>query len=178
MTGSLSKGSILIPFWRSASLLYCRYAAHFSGVQSRLFPRAVQSCHCLPSVGLLVALLGSEGTRKSLASLPCSYNILFTLCLFQGQVERTEDQRLCHSSSSVAEITAWVKHSHHSQNYIPAGKDTANNVFPHLPYIRKIYSRNPKLNRNKMQALCTHWIIYKNIILWGWLLHSAWNPSR
>lgn len=173
--GSLSKGGVLLCFSRFTCLFYCKVCCAFrwSGVQPELSPRAVPSRRRLPSVGLPAAFPGSQGTRKSLASLPRSYDILLAFCLFQGWVERTRYQRLCHGSSSVAEIMAWVKLSHHSQNYIPACKDTANNMLPHLPYTRKINSRNPKLNRNKMQALCTQWIIYKKIILWGLLLHSA-----
>lgn len=103
------------------------------------------------------------------------HKILFLLAAFSRGEQREQETRICHGSSSLEEITAWVKLSHHSQNDSSACNDRANIMLPHLPNTRKINLSNPKLNRNKMQALCTQWIIYilKKIILWGLLLHSA-----
>lgn len=112
------------------------------------------------------------------------HKTLFLLFAFVRGEWREQETKSCHGSSSLEEITAWVKLSHHSQNYISACKDRANIILPHLPNTRKINLSNLKLNRNKMQALCTQWIIYiffKKIILWGLLLHSAWisdNPNK
>lgn len=99
--------------------------------------------------------------HKKILGLPSLF-IKYSSCFlpfFKG--EWSEQQiKSCHGSSSLEEIVAWVKLSHHSQNYISACKDRANTMLPHLPNIRKINLSNPKLNRNKMQALCTQWIIY------------------
>lgn len=86
--------------------------------------------------------------------------IKYSSCFLPFSGVSGEETKSCHGSSSLEEITAWVKLSHHSENYISACKDRANIMFPYLPNTRKINLSNPKLNRNKMEALCTQWIIY------------------
>lgn len=164
------RAAYCFPFWGLSVRCTTRFATHGGGGEE---------CKSFSWLPLFSRITG----YKSLWPPFPVHKILFLLSAFFRGEWREQETKSCHGSSSLEEITAWVKRSHRSQSYISACKDRANITLPHLPNTRKINSSDPKLNRNKMQALCTQWIIYilKKIILWGLLLHSAWisdNPKK